>query len=321
MRCWKGYMQGRLVIVGVVLLGCGTKSEAPPRPTPPPVAADAAPAVDPGALYKAVGARVLKEVDAAYPPLVFAPSASTDPHAPDLPALGDCVRPDAKERAAIAKLLVDVSYADVGCKDPDGVVVAYNFDRMKGTRPVKGVWRVARVKDKQVTPLGEAVGAPELDWQEYAEENTIKVLVLADVDGDGARDAVLEQIAKEGGAVAHESVVRVVRSGATKPVEVARLSAVAEVRLALGSKPGALVIAALPSEHSSDKPSYKCLTPTALTDCPAAAQAAAAEAKRDLARTFASGTLTPKDRAQLTSYLDTLGVQGDERAHLLATMP
>jgi hypothetical protein len=32
-----------------------------------------------------------------------------------------------------------------------------------------------------------------VDWQEYAQENTINVLVLADVDGDGARDAGFEQ--------------------------------------------------------------------------------------------------------------------------------
>jgi hypothetical protein len=326
MRRWKGHMRNRLVLVGVVLAGCGTKSESRPPPTPAPapvaipVSADAAPAVDSAALYKAVGERVIKEIDAAYPPMALAPNASTDPHIADIPAVGDCARPDATERAAIEKLLAEAYLIHVGCKDPDGIIVAEQFDRMKGTRRDKGVWRVLRVKDKKVTQLGEAVGTPEVDWQEWAEENTINVLVLADVDGDGARDAVLEQTSQEGGAVAHTSVLQVVKSTATKAVKLGDFDAVTEVRLALGSRPGALVLGVFP--HFDDKkPVYKCVTLTALTDCPAAAQAASGEAKREVAQTFASGTLKPRDRTQLAGYLDTLGVQGDERERLLATVP
>jgi hypothetical protein len=326
MRRWKGHMRSRLVLVGIVLAGCGTKSESPPPPTPAPapvavpVSADAAPAVDSAALYKAVGERVIKEIDAAYPPLALAPNASTDPYVADIPAVGDCARPDATERAAIEKLLAQ-AFVHVGCKDPDGIIVAEQFDRMKGTRRDKGVWRVLRVKDKKVTQLGEAVGTPEVDWQEYAQENTINVLVLADVDGDGARDAVLEQTSQEGGAIAHASVLQVVKSTATKAVKLGDFDAVTAVRLALGSRPGALVLGAFPTHADDKKPVYKCVTPTALTDCPAAAQAASAEAKREVAQTFASGTLKPQDRTQLAGYLDTLGVQGDERERLLATVP
>jgi hypothetical protein len=324
MRRWKGHMRSRLVLVGIVLAGCGTKSGSPPPPTPAPapvaapVSADAAPAVDSAALYKAVGERVIKEIDAAYPPLPFAPDASTDLHVAEIPAIGDCARPDATERAAIQKVL---AVGHFGCKDPDGIIVAEQFDRMKGTRRDKGVWRVLRVKDKKVTKLGEAVGTPEVDWQEYAEENTINVLVLADVDGDGARDAVLEQTSREGGAMAYASVLQVVKSTATKAVKLGDFDAVTAVRLALGSRPGALVLGVFPPPPDDKKPVYKCVTPTALTDCPAAAQAASAEAKREVAQAFASGTLKPQDRTQLAGYLDTLGVQGDERERLLATVP
>ena len=334
-------MRNRLVLVGVVLAGCGTKSESQPPSTPAPapvatpapapvaipVSADAAPAVDSAALYKAVGERVIKEIDAAYPPLALAPNASTDPSRPDIPAVGDCARPDATERAAIEKLLAGVYVKQVGCKDPDGIIVAVYFERMKGTRRDKGIWRVLRVKGKKVTQLGEAVGTPEVDWQEWAEENTIHVLVLADVDGDGARDAVLEQTFGEGGGTTHTSVLQVVKSTATKAVKLGDFHEVAEVGLALGSRPGALVLGGLPYYYGDKnyfgdkKPVYKCVTLTALTDCPAAAQAASGEAKREVAQTFASGMLKPQDRTQLAGYLDTLAVQGDERERLLATVP
>lgn len=310
-------MRSRLVLVGIVLAGCGTKSESPPASAPVavPVSADAALAVDSAALYKAVGERVIKEIDAASPPL---PRASDEPEAHfdyDIPAVGDCARPDAAERAAIGKLIAQ-TFFHVGCKDPDGIIVADQIIRMKGTHRDKGVWRVLRVKGKKVTQLGEAVGTPEVDWQEWAEENTINVLVLADVDGDGVRDAVLEQTSQEGGAVSHASVVQVVKSTATKAVKLGDFDSVTEVRLALGSKPGALVLGVFPHSHD-EKPVYKCITLTALTDCPAAA----AETKRAVAQTFADGTLRPKDRPQLAGYLDTLGVQGDERERLLATVP
>lgn len=326
MRCWKGHMRSRLALVGVVLAGCGSKSESPPPPTPAPapvavpVSPDAAPAVDSAALYKAVGERVLKEIDAAYPPLALAPNASTDPSVTDIPAIGDCARPDATERAAIEKPR-GRAFLPFGCKDPDGIIVEEQFELMKGTRRDKGVWRVLRVKDKRVTQLGEAVGTPEVDWQEWAEENTIHVLVLADVDGDGARDAVLEQTSQEGGAIAHTSVLQVVKSNATKAVKIGDFHGVTAVRLALGSRPGALVLGVFSTDADNKKPVYKCVTLTALTDCPAAAQAASAEAKREVAQTFASGALKPRDRTQLAGYLDTLGVQGDERERLLATVP
>jgi hypothetical protein len=305
----------------MVLAGCGKKTQdSPPAPAKTPVVAPAvivdAAVVDHSALYRVIGQRVLAEVDAAFPaPPV--PAAADDRN---IPAIGECTRPDAIEQTGIQSLLPDGAWR-FGCKDPDGIVVEQQFVREKGGHRDKGVWRVVRVNGKKVTKLGEVTGTPEVDWQEWAQENTLGVLVLADVDGDGARDVVMEQTSTEGGVPHHTSVLQLVRSTATKVTRLGELDAVVSVHLALGTKPGALIVGAFPNE-SDKEPTYKCITPAALADCPVAAQAAVAEKKRDLATWFTSATFTPPtDRAVLSGDLDLLGVQGDERARLLATLP
>jgi hypothetical protein len=183
----------------------------------------------------------------------------------NIPALGDCAWPDAAEQLRIEKLLPDGA-GRFGCADPDGVIVEQTFVRMKGTERDKGVWRVVRVKGKKVTKLAEVTGTPEVDWQEYAQENTLGVVVLADVDGDGKRDAVLEETSTEGGVHHHTSVIRLVKSGAARATKLGELTEVVATHVAAEAKPGRVVITVDPYK-TEDKSISKCVTAKALTEC------------------------------------------------------
>lgn len=276
------------------------------------------------AQLRAFGVKLVPQLDSAYPEIA---SKSGDDRT-EIFTQGPCERLNETERAAVEKRVAAFLHHGAslvfGCKDPDGTIVDATWDDVPKKR--RQTWTVMRVSAKSVSTIATYSGQPQVDWSEWADEQTLSTLALADVDGDGKRDVVLRHTKQEGGSMGFEWELSVQRSSDHKLVKLGSLHGT-DIHIARGSTFAGLVLASANELDSTEAAArFTCVNPPALGECPASVEAARIDHAREIARWFATGheyePLGSKvpDRDQLGEMLDVLRVQGPDRTKLLAAV-
>lgn len=266
-----------------------------------------------------------------------------------------CARPTAEERAAVGKALAAADPAmrtaisaslRFGCKERGGMVVDIDYVPAAAggvdARHDTEVWKVVRVSeakaDARVTVLGRYSGEAKDIWMEWSNEVTLGTMLLADLDGDGVRDAILIRDQQEGGAMEHYVGLSVWLSQRGQVValdtagEGATLAALGMVGggVTLAAQtwaPGAPLVLRAETRDHEYKPQlrYRCLQPAGRLDlCPAIEPARRTERAFELAQRFVDHQVCEPDqdceldRELLAVLLDELGAAPADRAQLLA---
>jgi hypothetical protein len=254
---------------------------------------------------------------------------STPPTEGLIPAAGRCQRPTAKQRRALNTRLTrwvaarypheraDLGFS-VGCVETTGLAIAMSADvtEKRGPESRSSLWWVLRVTDATITVIAERRATAEVDYMEWADEGTLDVIALVDLDGDDIRDIVWERTEHAGGAVHTYADVRVERSttGNSEPVQ--GISLLPDVEL----QGNTLVFGLTDENDPYDAPlRYRCLTDElGLHPCAKSTARARLAAASRLAAVTAS-TLPTRDAA--SSDLTLLRVTGQERAAILGALP
>lgn len=340
MKRLKGMLPARAIVIPVVLIGAGLiwqyapGRKAPPAqpsrlddlvPNPEGAAPDhvvssvedpppAPPAVDIVPELVKIGQRAMKTLPSQGDGNLLAPAA--------------CTRLTAKERAAMrAKLAtwIDHTYAteradavdglDVqyGCRDADGVIVAAHVDRGTKARRTMSRWWVLRVTDS-ISVLSERTSSATETWMEWAQEGSLDVLALADLDGDGKRDILFTLKEHEGGSNTSDWDVRaLLATGERKMIS-------SHGVLDAIPQDGRVVLALGNTEHWM----YRCIEKDlALTTCPAAVAVHHHQDVFELGEKYSALTAATAlpDREQLVDDLTKLGVSAPDRTRLAASAP
>jgi hypothetical protein len=128
-----------------------------------------------------------------------------DPSATWIPAYGTCTRPDRDAQAVIdarVRVWVDRAWKDVvpeepityyGCMDRGSIVVNALADAVyvHGERIAR--WWVLRLTDRAIEVLASARGASLLDSDAHAVSHQVDTFALADLDGDGRLEPIIER--------------------------------------------------------------------------------------------------------------------------------
>ncbi|MCE9577984.1 MAG: hypothetical protein K8W52_32935 [Deltaproteobacteria bacterium] len=242
-----------------------------------------------------------------------------------LPALGPCTRPAPAARAALAtaitrwalrthpgqRFVLDGPDLRVGCDDPGGVIVDVHADLVgRGRRT--GWWWTVRVRGAQIDTLAATSGMAVEDYtDEYDLHTSHDTLVIADLDGDGAREPLIARNVHEGNA---RSSYTVLVPGKAGPV-------------AVGTHDGALAVATLPSPEPGVvlalggldvRAAFRCVTgPAPWASCPAAERVQRHVRARAIAGALIDRPDAP-DRDELDRDLALLDVPTATRAALVA---
>ncbi len=120
---------------------------------------------------------------------------------PALGPLGSCARPTARERAALIKAVAaadpamradELSYVRFGCKEKGGIILDLTHE---GDR--YGTWKVLHASKPgakaRISVLASYRGIRSVDWMVGNNPVRLDTMALADLDGDGTRDALLAQ--------------------------------------------------------------------------------------------------------------------------------
>ena len=293
--------------------------EAVPDPVVPPgeplpVSRPEAVTIDIVPELQAIGKRAMKTI--------------TPPGEGLLLAIAPCVRPTAKERAALQTKLaawIDHSYPgeradaseglalEVGCKDPDGLVVAAHVDRGTKERRTLSRWWILRITDTTAV-LAERTSSATDTWMEWAQEGSLDVLALADLDGDGTRDVLYTKTEHEGGATTSDWDV--IARLATGERQVLASHGVLDVIPQDGH-------AVLALGGGYDHLMYRCIErDLQLSTCPAAVAVHHHQDVFELAEKYAGIRADGlSDREQLADELAQLGVAKADRTRLAAAVP
>jgi hypothetical protein len=274
-------------------------------------------AADPAADLRALGTEIQAELVQRSP----GPDGKDD----EISALGTCKRPGEAERARLAKLVVpadvaadSVYYVRVGCEDAGGVVVEASYDRKR-----EGVWTVSRVAGSKVTTLASYRGTSIQDYMEWANEVSVSVGALVDVDGDGVHDALVVRNIHEGGASHNEQELSLwsSRSGRTTPLGTFGDT----VAVARGRVSAPIVLSIL---RNDEPPRYRCVEANGTLDlCAAIEGARHIDRMFEITEWFIAGheygieRAKVPDRDLLAELLAELGVPSARRAQLLAEVP
>src|SRR5258706_1997123 len=163
-------------------------------------ATSSAAALDAAAELHQLGRDVLAKLDQIAPVDALHGAAQDD----ELPALGPCVRPTAREKEQLKRLVTHgIAGEDYtvrfGCKDAAGVIVSAAYDLVDHGHHI-GAWDVLRVAGGKATPIARYRGTSVQDYMEWADETSVSVRALVDLDGDGIHDALLATSHHEGGS-------------------------------------------------------------------------------------------------------------------------
>lgn len=334
----------RVVVIPAVLVGAGLvweyapSHEAPPAPSsrldlvPNPEAVPdpiVAPVEPPPPLPMSHGETapidIVPELNRIGASAMQTLASPGDAH---LLALGTCTRPTAKELVAIrAKLIawIDHTYPNerstgepelqVGCKDPDGLVVEAHVDRgKKKTKAERSRWWILRVGNAATTVIAERTSSATENWMEWEQEGMLDVLALADLDGDGSRDILYTRTEHEGGATSSDwDLTARLATGERKVIAM-------HGTLDVIPQDGQPVLAIGQSyEHLM----YRCIGhDLALTTCPAAVAVRRKQAVFELAQKYSGiQAAALPDREQLADDLAMLGVAKVDRTRLAAAVP
>ena len=205
---------------------------------------------------------------------------------------------------------------DVGCKDASGITaIVVGQDRgtkKKGADTTRRNY-VLRVGADTIDVVAERTSSPSSWWSEWADEGGYRLVAQSDLDGDGARDLVFEDLEHEGGSTitfGHLAVRRA--TGAIAPI--ATILNYVGARLVGGQ----LVIGGATREGYAH---YGCVGQDLFVKtCTAAADLQRQSDRQDIAARYANMIAGEvPDRELLLSELATLGVKA--RAALVAAAP
>jgi hypothetical protein len=232
---------------------------------------------------------------------------------------GACLRPTGAEqkqlRARVAAW-IDQTYSDekphgqiemrYGCEDATGIVVEGNVDRVtKDKHATKNRGWILRIADDSITPIDERTSTAKENWMEWANEGTLTVLALIDLDHDGAREVVWTNTEHEGANITSDYTVTTLMHRDARPVATVHgfLDATLidhTVVFSIGAH----------DEHVG----YRCLTPAlALAHCAAATTAEMIQ----IADEFVAKTEDQSNREVIAEKLAKLHLPETERTTIL----
>lgn len=329
-----------IVACFALALACTSSRPNPDGSLSPPADTATADAITPAQLEAqatlaqdlvTLGERRLRELEA------LAPKAEPSQ---ELLAFGPCTRPDEAQIAALTKRIKtwivperrDVSrlgnvQVDVraGCVEGNGVTALVQWDHVPSGNPAReqaassGHWWLLSVRPGAIKVLDEVHGMAKADWMEWANEESLEVVALVDIDHDGVRDAVTLARRHEGGSLFSDNALRVASERGVDDVG-SHFGSVGLARLQPDADAGTVVITASIESFEAGGVQYRCVDGGATwSECPAAERARrfdlALEAAVDLARTM---KVTLPDRDALAAKLALLEVPAPEANALLA---
>ena len=237
---------------------------------------------------------------------------------------GACLRPTGAEqkqlRARVATW-IDQTYSDekphgqiemrYGCEDTNGIVVEGNVDRVANDKDhsTKNRGWILRIADDSITPIDERTSTAKENWMEWANEGTLTVLALIDLDHDGAREVVWTNTEHEGANITSDYTIATLMHRDARPVATVHgfLDATLidhTVVFSIGAH----------DEHVG----YRCLTPAlGLVRCAAATTAEMIQ----IANEFVAKTEDPSNRDVIAEQLAKLHVPEAERTTILDAIP
>src|SRR5664279_284730 len=146
---------------------------------------------------------------------------------------GTCVRPSSAEqkqlRARVAAW-IDQTYRDekplgqieirYGCEDATGIVVEGNVDRVANDKDHTSKNRgwILEIASDSIKPIDERTSTAKQNWMEWANEGTLTVLALIDLDHDGAREVVWTDTEHEGASVTSDYTITTLMHRDARPV-------------------------------------------------------------------------------------------------------
>lgn len=317
----------RVVLLSAVMAACGSSESPNPLPPPShpvtPTGGSNAAAVS-GLSDKEALARVQEIAHG-----VIGKTAVADAPVPEgspqlIAATEPCKRPPPPELEKITATLqtllkaADHEYGTVllngvGCVEPSGVIVNAQADVLDkpGGREVHGNWWVVRVNGAKLEVLSDISGPPLAYFSEWTQERTADTVALADVDGDGKLDAVIEHVAHEGGSMRNYIDLSIVTGGGVKK------------DLASFSDNATMVGTALPLVLRIDNReavTYRCIDKSlAFGPCAATGPALRKARAHDRAQQIVDAPPGLPDRDTLADDLELFDVPEAERAQLLAS--
>jgi hypothetical protein len=238
------------------------------------------------------------------------------PGTDEIPALGACTRPTERDRAVMRAIVTRGIAADdlydvaFGCMDARGTIVtlAYDIVTSKGRT---GAYDVLLVAGGKATKIDSLRALSRMDYMEWADERSLGVSLLVDLDGDGVHDALLGRGIHEGGAIHSNEELSLwsSRSG-----HISQLGTYDDaVRFARGQLAAPIVLVL---ERQNAPVRYRCLEANGTVDlCPAIDDARKIDRIAEVATGFVNGTVP--DRDLLAEELDLIGVEPNRRARLL----
>ena len=201
----------------------------------------------------------------------------------DLPAMGACERPTPQERDVVKQALLGADPAlslalakvaadgaddnddgvqlqlGFGCKDAGGLVISVAYDRDQW----RGTWKVLRASGAaagtKFAELARFDGEARRSWMEYSKAITLEVFALADLDGDGVRDVLLQRDQQEIGAPNHRVTLSLWSSRRGKVVALGALDSY--VRIDGAWAPGQPLVLRTYHATGAQLPRYRCVLP------------------------------------------------------------
>ncbi|MFO0750953.1 MAG: hypothetical protein U1F43_35565 [Myxococcota bacterium] len=303
-------------------LAAPTESDVTAAAPAAPDAAGASVSPDPGALAHDLTVLYDARLKVLLDELTSRPSAHDEAF-----AVGPCKRPDAARKDALRKK-VDAWLAKLAPQKPG---VSASIDLVYGCDDANVFARVERTESSESEP-GEtakawivALGGDEVrvlqhddaieSGSEWTARHALELLAMVDLDHDGVSDPVTMTESKDEGGSSSGTYDLFV-PGPKGPTKLGSLTGAFDVAL-LQPAPSEGILVVTVSTPTEDE--AKCISATALSDCPAAARALAHSAEFEtLSSAKGAALVALDDRDSLADALVPLHLPDAERDALLA---